>query len=99
MELLDAVRVFAFTYNPPPQSAAMLLFADAPCMSVMEADNSVYTLPPLFASLPSMELLDTVRVLAATYNPPPHFAAVFLLAKAPCMSVMEADNSMYTPPP
>jgi hypothetical protein len=68
-------------------------------MSVMEADKSMYTPPPLFASLPSMELLDTVRVLAATYNPPPQFAAVFLLADAPCMSVMEADNSMYTPPP
>jgi len=30
MELLDAVRVLAATYNPPPQAAAVLLFADAP---------------------------------------------------------------------
>jgi len=98
MELLDTVRVLACTYNPPAQSAAVLLLADAPCMSVMEADSSVYTPPPEFALLPSMELLDTVRVLAPKYNPPPQSAAVLLFADAPCMSVMEADNSVYTPP-
>jgi len=46
-----------------------------------------------------MELLDTVRILAATYNPPPQAAAVFLFADAPWLSVMETDNSVYTPPP
>ena len=71
MELLNAVRVLACTYNPPPRFAAVLLLADTPWMSVMEADNSVYTPPPLFASLPSMELFNAVRVLASTY-PPTH---------------------------
>jgi hypothetical protein len=61
----------------------VLLFADAPWMSMMEADNSVYTPPPLCALLPSMELLDAVRVLACTYNPPPQSTAVLLFADAP----------------
>jgi len=65
MELLDAVRVLACTYNPPPLTSAVLLFADAPCLSVIEEDDSTYTPPPSSpAAFPSMELLDAMRVLA-----------------------------------
>jgi len=82
MELLDAVRVLSCMYNPPPKNA-VLLFADAPWMSVVEDDDRVHTPPPLCALLPSMELLDAVRVLACTYNPSPQSTAVLLFADAP----------------
>jgi hypothetical protein len=100
MELLDAARVLVCTYSPPPRSTAVLLFADAPWLSVIEEDASAYTPPPQKpAVLPSMELLDAVRVLACTNNPPPSSAAVLLLADAPWLSMIEEEDRAYTPPP
>jgi len=90
MELFNVVRVLACTYNPPQLSAIVSLLADAPWLSVIDEDDSAFTPPPSSpAMLPSMELLDAVRVLACMYNPPPQVAAVLLFADALWMSVME----------
>jgi len=99
MELLDAVRVLACTYNPPARSSAVLLFADAPWLSVIEEQDRAYTPPPILpAALPSMEMFDAVRVLFHADNPPPSSPAAL-----PSMELFDSNSMLpvckYTPPP
>jgi hypothetical protein len=50
--------------NPPPLFPAVLLLVDAPWLNMIETDDITHT-PPLSSpvSLPSMELLDAVKLL------------------------------------